>query len=225
MPTEEGRFEPRAGIFIDPDNIDGTKIWRLRNEALVLDEMNRTDLDRCIGDLYPLLSGSVDQVSPAGLPGVDSIKGSPQFRVLATVNDAHLDDIVFPISEGLARRFQRIELPGASQDELLIYLELDGSRAVADERHAAAHESVKAFFEFAREWKKEFLDDANDDDRLRIGVAYFAPVHAWVNGKLDLRSAESTPVQQVRQVLVGSLSVLKGARKWSKELRTVLAKA
>jgi hypothetical protein len=35
--------------------------WRLRNGAIVLDEMNRADLDRCIGELYPLLSGSVDR--------------------------------------------------------------------------------------------------------------------------------------------------------------------
>jgi hypothetical protein len=59
--------------------------------------MNRADLDRCIGELYPLLSGSVQHVTPAGLPGVERISASPRFRVLATVNDANLNDIVFPI--------------------------------------------------------------------------------------------------------------------------------
>ena len=224
VPTEERRFEPRAGIFIDPDCIHAAKAWQLRNEALVLDEMNRADLDRCIGELYPLLSGSVDQVSPAGLLGVDSIKASPRFRVLATVNDAHLDDIVFPISEGLARRLQRIELPGASKNELLIYLGLDGPTAQWNSRQKAAFDSAIAFFDFARQHKDKLLEPA-DEDRLRIGVAYFAPVRAWIYKELDLPLAQGTEVEQVREVLLGSLSVLKGAKEWSKGLRSFLAKA
>ncbi len=118
MPAEKGTFVSHTDIFIDPDSITA-ETWRLRNGVIVLDEMNRADLDRCIGELYTLLSGSVDRVSPAGLPGVRAIETSPRFRVIATVNDAHLDDIFFPMSEGLARRFQRIELLGASGEDMV----------------------------------------------------------------------------------------------------------
>ncbi len=113
-----------------------------RNEAgqgygrIVLDQMNRADLDRCSGELYPILSGSVARVAPAGLPGVGLSEVSARFRVVATVNDTIVNDIVFPISEGLARRFQRLELPGASQIELFEFLYVDPS-APKDERSAA----------------------------------------------------------------------------------------
>lgn len=152
MPTKDGTYVPHAGIFIDPASVNAV-VWRLHNAALVLDEMNRADLDRCIGELYPLLSGSVLRVSPAGLPGVRFIESSQRFRVLATVNDTTLDDIVFPISEGLARRFQRIELQGGSRDEVLTYLGLDGADLLEDARRGAASEAVSALFEVVRELK------------------------------------------------------------------------
>lgn len=151
MPTERGTFTTYAGIFIDPSSTD-TDTWHLRNGALVLDEMNRADLDRCIGELYPLLSGSVERVWPAGLPGVGTIEASPRFRVLATVNDANLDDIVFPISEGLARRFQRIELPGGSRDDVLDYLGLAATDPENDDRRAAVHEAVGTFSRWLATW-------------------------------------------------------------------------
>lgn len=140
MPTRHGEFAPHAGIFIDPTSTT-QPVWRLRNAAIVLDEMNRADLDRCIGELYPLLSGSVESVVPAGLPGVRKIESSPRFRVLATINDEQLDDIVFPISEGLARRFQRIELYGASREEVRAFLRLEESERSQSPRAHAADEA------------------------------------------------------------------------------------
>jgi hypothetical protein len=221
MPTEKGTFISHAGIFIAPESTTD-ETWRLRNGAVVLDEMNRADLDRCIGELYPLLSGSVERVSPAGLPGVRSIEPSPRFRVLATVNDAHLDDIVFPISEGLARRFLRIELLGGSRDDLLMYLGLDGAELHQDPRRVAAHEAVDAFFEVAREHK--LLSTAEDDDRLPFGVAYFALLQAWIDGQLDTPLTEATVPEQARHLLAGSLRTMGRTKKWIEALRTFLAK-
>jgi len=66
LPDEKKAFRSQRGIFIDPvweeklemvsnDAItaraSGNKVWRLRTECVVLDEMNRADLDRWIGDL------------------------------------------------------------------------------------------------------------------------------------------------------------------------------
>ena len=45
LPDGEGRFVAQEGIFIAP--LQGKQsTWRLRSEAVVLDEMNRADLDR-----------------------------------------------------------------------------------------------------------------------------------------------------------------------------------
>ncbi len=219
MPTREGAFKSFAGIFVDPASIS-KEIWHLRNHALVLDEMNRADLDRCIGELYPLLSGSVQRVSPAGLPGVNSIESSPRFRVIATINDANLDDIVFPISEGLARRFQRIELQGASRDDVLAFLGLEVGEG--SERRRAANEAVETFFEVVRDHK--LLSTAEDDDRLSFGVAYFAPVKAWVSGQLTLPITESTLLDQARELLAESLRPLGRAKRWRGALRQFLAR-
>ena len=221
MPTGRGTFESHAGIFIDPESTTA-QTWRLRDGTVVLDEMNRADLDRCIGELYPLLSGSVERVSPAGLPGVTSIEACLRFRVLATVNDAHLDDIVFPISEGLARRFLRIELLGGSRDDVLAYLGLDGAEMHHDARQVAAREAVGAFFEVTRELK--LLSKAEDDDRLPFGVAYFALLRAWIQGKIDTPLTEATVPEEARDLLAGSLRTLGRTKKWSEALHTFLAK-
>jgi hypothetical protein len=221
MPDGHGSYVSHAGIFIDPASADSDP-WRLRDGAVVLDEMNRADLDRCIGELYPLLSGSVDRVSPAGLPGVKSIVASGRFRVLATVNDSTLDDIVFPISEGLARRFVRIELQGGSQEEVLSYLGLT-ELSSPNERQTAALEAVETFFEVAK--SKDLLHSAEDDERLPVGVAYFALLRSWVEGQLPAPTQESTPKEQARDVLAGSIRSLTRVKKWSEALREFLKKA
>jgi len=220
MPTRHGEFAPYAGIFIDPGSTN-QPVWRLRNAAIVLDEMNRADLDRCIGELYPLLSGSVESVVPAGLPGVKKIKSSSRFRVLATINDEQLDDIVFPISEGLARRFQRIELSGASREDVRAFLHLEQSECPQSPRAQAAYEAVATFLEVARDCN--LLLKGEDDDRLPFGVAYFTPLQAWIEGRLTTSPTEGTPSEEARHLLARSLSTL-GRRKWSQALRNFLAK-
>ena len=221
MPDGRGSFVAHAGIFIDPASANSDP-WRLRDGAVVLDEMNRADLDRCIGELYPLLSGSVDRVSPAGLPGVKSIVASSRFRVLATVNDSTLDDIVFPISEGLARRFVRIELQGGSRDEVLTYLGLQGTGSL-NELQSAALEAVSTFFDVAR--SKNLFVSTEDDERLPVGVAYFTLLRSWVDGQLPAATQESTPKEQARDVLAGSIRSLTRVKKWAEALREFLEKA
>jgi hypothetical protein len=220
MPLADGSFQSHPGIFIDPTSTHG-EVWHLLNRSLVLDEMNRADLDRCIGELYPLLSGSVRRVSPAGLPGVSCIESSQRFRVIATINDTNLDDIVFPISEGLARRFQRIDLSGGSRDDVLDFLGLDGTGNNESVRRVAAYEAVAAFFEVARESKMLRKDE--DDERLPFGVAYFILIKEWVNERLTL--PESTPAEQAHELLAASLRPLGRSREWEKVLGTFLAKA
>jgi MoxR-like ATPase len=197
----DGGFVPAHGIFVDPE-ISG-QAWRLRDEALVLDEMNRADLDRCIGDLYPLLSGSVRQVYPAGIPGVRTIHAAPRFRLIATVNDATLDDIVFPISQGLARRFQRIELSGASQAEVMSFLERDAQPP----RLAEAERVVSVFFERARAKPRWTRWGQDREQRLPFGVGWFELLRRWVIGELILpdRDEELPTSVLAGMMLVASL--------------------
>jgi hypothetical protein len=221
MPTAEGTFQTHAGIFIDPESKKGGT-WRLRDGVVVLDEMNRADLDRCIGELYPLLSGSVERVTPAGLPGVNGIMASSRFRVLATVNDASMDDIIFPVSEGLARRFQRIELPGGTKEDVHTYLGLDGNDIEASSRYAAARDVIAELFEVARE--RKLLSTSEEDDRLPFGVAYLALLRAWVAGQLTAPTGEATDLEQARELLAGSLSTLGRTKQWSEVIRRFRAR-
>lgn len=208
VPTGNGTFAPRPGIFLDPvQRTPGT--WRLRDEPIVLDEMNRADLDRCIGELYPILSGSVHRVVPAGLPGIDLIETSPRFRVLATINDASVDDIVFPISEGLARRFQRIELPGASRSDVEDYLGTTGLPVRREAALLAAEELI------ARARDKNMLAKG-EEERLPFGVGYFALLHAWTNGELrtDMFGKDATDIEMASKLVSASLRTLGQKDRW-----------
>lgn len=175
VPDDKGGFQPHAGIFIDPATA-GSSEWRLRDGALVLDEMNRADLDRCIGELYPLLSQSVHTVRPAGIAGLESIAASPRFRLIATINDSTIDDIVFPISEGLARRFQRIDLPGANLADAESFLA--PPTASEPKRAEAAVDAVRTFLEVVSE--SDLVPGATE--RLPFGVGWFSLLRAWVDG-------------------------------------------
>lgn len=179
--NKEGTWDHAPGVFVEADG----SAWRLKNAAIVLDEMNRADLDRSIGDLYPLLSCSVAQVQPAGIPGVPVLRLSERFRVVATVNDSNLDDIVFPISEGLARRFARIELKGASEDDVQAYVAGHGP---ASDRLEAARGVVTALFtELAvSKWDLAVCDGENY--RLPFGAGYFRLLRQWVAGALEMPS-------------------------------------
>jgi MoxR-like ATPase len=203
LPDSENRFVLWRGIFIDP-TYDEAGHWRLRSECLVLDEMNRADLDRCIGELYPLLSRSVDQVYPAGIPRVKSIRINPKFRVAATVNDATLDDVVFPVSEGLARRFIRLELPGATFDDLNDYLIASSSETEA--RRSVAIEILQELFQICDTEKR--LSKSEAGEHLPFGVGYFATLQSWISGDLGLSQEfrERDNPDQARLVLVTSLT-------------------
>ncbi len=175
VPGSDGKWQQAPGIFVEKTDAG----WRLLNSALVLDEMNRADLDRSIGDLYPLLSNSVSEVRPAGIPGVDALRLSERFRIIATVNDATLDDIVYPISEGLARRFVRIELPGASEDDVAAFV-CDASPE--SDRRDAAREVIATLYREAATRKFSLRD--GEIERMPFGAGYFGLLRSWVLGEL-----------------------------------------
>jgi hypothetical protein len=182
LPDEKGTFRSQRGIFIDPD-WEKNKVWRLRGECVVLDEMNRADLDRCIGELYPLLTHNVSSVAPAGIPGADAILDNPKFRIVATVNDSTIDDIVFPISEGLARRFVRIDLRGATLENVIGFLDW-GEEGDRKERFDIASKIVSELFTACEGAGK--LSESEIGDHLPFGVGYFVLLRAWVGNEIPL---------------------------------------
>ena len=93
-------------------------------------------------------------MAPAGIPGVETIELHERFRIVATVNDASIDDIVFPISEGLARRFVRIEMSGASEGEVTSFVrDVPGAVNV---RETAARTALTDLFRLAEEVRFRF---------------------------------------------------------------------
>jgi MoxR-like ATPase len=223
LPGEDGSFRVQRGIFIAPTS-EANGDWRMRGECIVLDEMNRADLDRCIGELYPLLSHSVSEVVPAGVPGVQRILEDARFRLVSTVNDATIDDIVFPISEGLARRFIRIELQGALEDEVRLFLE---GFAVADgeARIQAAVKAVANLFSACRQKDKVATTDTGD--RLHFGVGYFGLLGAWVAGRLPMSQefTEREPYDQAVEMLRTSLRSATRDRDYEQVFRRVAESA
>jgi hypothetical protein len=129
---------------------------------------------------------------------------NPKFRIVATVNDATLDDIVFPISEGLARRFIRIELPGATRDDLDEYLATLTATGIS--RRTAALEMIDELFEICLDENR--LTQSEAGEHLPFGVGYFVTLRDWVRGALRLSQEfdELDDRDQARQLLVTSLT-------------------
>lgn len=98
------------------------------NRWIVVDELNRADIDRAIGPLFTVLSGQgttlrYEEDTPGGprkvaiVPFGQPIPAAtrpyvlgPSWRLIATMNTADLD-LLFEISQAFLRRFARIEIP------------------------------------------------------------------------------------------------------------------
>jgi AAA domain (dynein-related subfamily) len=208
LPDGKGNFSARKGIFIDSED-KGEGMWRLRSCAIILDEMNRADLDRCIGELYPILSSSVQKVAPAGIPGVEYIYNSDKFRLIATVNDSNLDDIVFPISEGLSRRFQRIDLYGGTKDLIREFIAEDIPES-RKEYMKTAIEVIDHLFSACEE--NELTYTSEEGVHIPFGVGYFNLMKSWIRNDLKMSETfnEISLTDQARQILKSSIwSIIK----------------
>lgn len=117
------RLDPNAGnnslVFQPGYLLDAvsTDSW------LVIDELNRADIDKAIGQFFSVLSGQASllpylngdgeriAVSPHVLPeSPDAYVLSPQWRLIATMNERDRD-LLFSLSEAFLRRFAIIDVP------------------------------------------------------------------------------------------------------------------
>jgi MoxR-like ATPase len=134
---------------------------------LVIDELNRADIDKAIGQLFTVLSGhavtlpftsgsesvgSDGEEGPGGdrfisivppgadIPeGTDPVHVSSSWRLLATLNDRD-QDLLFSLSEALMRRFAVVEVvpPTRSQWEQILALRGGSGRKSWDDAMSAA---------------------------------------------------------------------------------------
>lgn len=114
---------------------------------LIIDELNRADIDKAIGQLFTVLSGHPvtlpftsgslsdgEMTDESDLPverfisivpsnadtpeGTNPVHVKPAWRLIATLNDRD-QDLLFSLSEALMRRFAVVEMPPPSQAEWL----------------------------------------------------------------------------------------------------------
>lgn len=101
----------------------------------VVDEFNRSDIDKAIGQLFTLLSGSTvvlphEVDTPQGFQRIElvpegqakdprrvSVEVGASWRLIATMNDTDLD-LLFDVSQALKRRFALIEMPALEGSDL-----------------------------------------------------------------------------------------------------------
>jgi MoxR-like ATPase len=133
-PSDELEFQPGQVLqAIDEDR------W------IIIDELNRADIDRAIGQLFTVLSGQSvvlpflerrgadRELLPPSIVGVTRTaperthahKVSENWRIIATLNDRD-QDLLFDMSEALMRRFAVIEIDPPSPER---WKELLESRA------------------------------------------------------------------------------------------------
>jgi MoxR-like ATPase len=122
--------------------IDG-KRW------LIIDELNRADIDKAVGPLFTVLSGQavtlpfeeafeetflpVAVVPPGAVSPVETVphRIAPQWRMLATLNTRDRD-LLFSLSYALMRRFAVVDVPVPKRDQYLEILKLKGKTGSQD---------------------------------------------------------------------------------------------
>lgn len=147
-PHDKGMgFEFRAGVFLEAvyanwepvgDDEEGRRIWQrraLRGGArgmwLVLDELNRADVDRALGGIFTALETRKLRVPVSEGSGSVEIPIPEDFRVIATINaaDRHF---LFRLSDALKRRFAFVQVPVTDRWEAEWALLAGGGALAAD---------------------------------------------------------------------------------------------
>lgn len=147
--TLERNLEFSSGLIVDAIS---TGRWA------IIDEFNRADIDKAIGQLFTLLSGNEVVLPhlvkteeglkrlalvPEGRPmpaDMVSIALSREWRLLATMNDTDLD-LLYDVSQALKRRFALVNVPtlkGADLDRVL-NAHQTGDEAADRLLHSLAH--------------------------------------------------------------------------------------
>lgn len=117
-PAESGGFEPSEGVLTTAAGCCKESLAEYEHpEWLVIDELNRANLDEAFGDVFTLLDidhRSQDVISYAG----DETQAMPlSFRILGTMNTEDQAQL-FALGYAFRRRFAFLEVPPAYDQDL-----------------------------------------------------------------------------------------------------------
>jgi hypothetical protein len=105
-------------------------------------------------------------------------------------------------------------------DDLRAYLGIEAG-GPNDERRAAAEQALQKLLELA-EAAKDLLAESDVAARFPFGVAYFALLKAWLDGRLDDAALEGTVREQAYRWTAASLRTLRREPRWEKIARSLL---
>ena len=118
---------------------------------LILDEVNRADIDKCFGELFTVLAGTgtvttaytrrvgADEHPVAVGPDVEPYNFGPWFRLIATMNVRDKASL-FRLSYAFMRRFAVVFVPGLDDERLRGLAERHGQRlGVSEDTWQLAH--------------------------------------------------------------------------------------
>lgn len=168
-----------------------------RQQWLVIDEFNRADIDKAIGQLFTLLSGKpvvlpfdVDAghrvrrlaLIPEGAtapPDSIAVEMSASWRLIATMNTTDLD-LLYEVSQALKRRFAVIDIPPVTGDALaeLVAGVRSGSAVIDD-----------------------ILSVATQDERIHLGPALWLDVAAYCQEAVAIAAEEDGLVHEAGLVV------------------------
>lgn len=166
-----GTFETMGGYFPDPDEggqvLDfrpGTVVEAIEQDRiLIIDEVNRADIDKAFGELFTLLSGHpVDLMfqrrvgterrrirlahgAAAAEPGVDVVRVPRSWRIIAAMNDADKASLK-RLSYAFVRRFAFIPVPIPEPGDYGDLLDRSAISIGLTANHPAFVEALKALF-------------------------------------------------------------------------------
>ncbi|WP_175539916.1 AAA family ATPase [Methylobacterium sp. yr596] len=166
-----GTFETMGGYFPDPDEggqvLDfraGTVVEAIEQDRiLIIDEVNRADIDKAFGELFTLLSGHpVDLMfqrrvgterrrirlahgAAAAEPGVDVVRVPRSWRIIAAMNDADKASLK-RLSYAFVRRFAFIPVPIPEPDDYRDLLDRTATSIGLTAAHTAFVDALKALF-------------------------------------------------------------------------------
>lgn len=214
---DSSRLEFKPGVILSAIQ---QKKW------VIIDELNRTDIDKAIGQLFTVLSGQavvlpyeeiIDGVSlpvsivpsQANIPdGTSAYRVPKQWRLIATLNTRDRD-LLFNVSYALMRRFAVIDVPVPIRED---YLEI--LKAKAQTGSGVADQRVQALIDLPhRKLGPSLLIDvaAFVRERLKIApdeidAAFEAALLAYVLPQLD----DVSKPQQIEIARYLKKHVLKG---------------
>jgi len=198
MPTVDGKgLEFKYGFFLSALE---------NNQWLVIDEINRCDIDNCFGELFTVLSGQsvaipFDKKSEDGnLKPIrinvggdseendtyESVTCSEKFRLLATMNDADIAGL-HQLSYALRRRFAiiRVDAPDDKKKREVFSSKIDSvfdDLSLKQKKYSLKHKTnTKIGFNkmLGGQIEKLFACDIGEngyDDLIDLGVVGVAPV-------------------------------------------------